>query len=436
MQGTQFIRPLSVVVAFALAAVLILVQSPSAESVMGPKLTVVQPTPDQVITESEFSIVFDVESRFPIEGMRVTSRAFDDNGQWWGTEFECNESGTRCEIFVDVREWEDIYNFWWIDGRFPIRVTAMDKYRVAGPPVQVIINLNLHKCGGIVYSPAPGDEVSGTVRVNVVPDCFDGIWGGPMTELYVDGELEASEPFEDKRLWVHLWDSRTVPNGPHTLSVGGFDGTTRDPPGEPITVIVNNPPKAIVGLPSSNWTPGKRLRKQKVSLRTAAGEPLAGREVWLKVESENGSKIHRVDLKATTGQDGIAIFAFDKPIRGPHTLLATFPGDGVHPRHSVFRANKASWTVRYSVKLKRDKRGPKIVATVKIRPAQKETVFLTVFREGDVSATLTQGETNRKGVHRFRLRPDWRGEFVAQVIVQESSFRRQWASPGVDLVVK
>ena len=114
---------------------------------------------------------------------------------------------------------------------------------VATPPPSPTIVPTPAPTSAAVIITAPGDEahVEGTISIAAIKSA-----GCQWFNFYVDGAYIASSPPSSI-----LWDSTSVADGTHTLSVKGFDASHNMIANPAINVIVDN----VAGVPSPTATP-------------------------------------------------------------------------------------------------------------------------------------------------------------------------------------
>ncbi len=93
----------------------------------------------------------------------------------------------------------------------------------------------------IITAPGDGAHIEGTISIAALKSS-SAVW----MNFYVDGTYIASSPPS-----AILWDSTSVTDGAHTLSVKGFDSSSTVIAAPAVTVIVDN----VAGVPSPTVTP-------------------------------------------------------------------------------------------------------------------------------------------------------------------------------------
>jgi hypothetical protein len=113
---------------------------------------------------------------------------------------------------------------------------TLDDFAVApppGPPAPVTVSL---------LSPAPGATVSGVVSVQAQADAGAGV---SRVEFDVDGVLRATEAAAP---YVWAFDSATVTNGSHTLTVRAYDANNKTASAS-VNVLTQNADLPVPGIP-------------------------------------------------------------------------------------------------------------------------------------------------------------------------------------------
>jgi hypothetical protein len=119
----------------------------------------------------------------------------------------------------------------------------------------------------IITAPADGTHIEGTISIAAVKTA-----ACQWMNYYVDGTYIASSPPASI-----LWDSTSVPDGSHVLSVNGYDSSSHLLASPSVNVIVNN----FTGVPSPTATPTPKPTSTSGSPTpspspspTPAGDPL------------------------------------------------------------------------------------------------------------------------------------------------------------------
>jgi hypothetical protein len=130
---------------------------------------------------------------------------------------------------------------------------------VEGTSTLVRFEINLNASGAVLYAPEAGAVLSGVVELVAQP--IRGAWN---VDFYVDGRLLVRSD-DGARPVRQRWDTRTVADGTHMISVGGDDGN-HDPPGPAIAVTVRN------GIsPSPTPTPSPTPSGPSITISEGAG---------------------------------------------------------------------------------------------------------------------------------------------------------------------
>ncbi len=118
-------------------------------------------------------------------------------------------------------------------------------------PVNVLVD-NDHTPPQVAFSsPTNGGAVSETIQIEA--SASDNV-GVTRMDLYVDGNLYVSSTWPQLSL---SWNTRTVSNGPHTLSVTAQDAAGNVSSPSTVSVVVNNdilPPEIAITAPTNGAT--------------------------------------------------------------------------------------------------------------------------------------------------------------------------------------
>lgn len=117
--------------------------------------------------------------------------------------------------------------------------------------------------GIAITAPTPGAVVAGVVPVDV--DYADNV-GVTRVELYVDGKLVVRD---DASPFAFAWDSQTVPDGSHALSVRAYDAAGNVGTSASVAVTVRNDTVAPV-ISSFNLSNGMTVSPSKQTVSATA----------------------------------------------------------------------------------------------------------------------------------------------------------------------
>lgn len=202
------------------------------------------------------------------------------------------------------------YGFSWdtataTDGAHTLVAKAYDTGGNAGASQPVNFTVDNGAPSVSVVSPAAGGFVSANAVVTA--QAADAASGVAFVEFYLDSALVGSDSSAPYSL---NWDTRTVADGPHTLSSRAYDaaGHAADSAGVSVTVD-NGSPAASIASPS--------------------GGALVSATISVTVNASDAVGVTRVELyrgAALVGTDTAAPYAFDWDTRtaaaGAHTLTA------------------------------------------------------------------------------------------------------------------
>lgn len=420
VRASSWMLMLSVLTAAVLGLSLLGPFSHASRAASGPVLSVLSPPSGQVITGDNFTVILSVTSRFPVMDMAIKWDDWYSDYTYFGIDFKCDAAGTRCEVPIDLDEWDEDVRI--EDGMVSFDLRASDSYYVKGPPVRFQFILNRDSCLGVLYSPSPGDILSGVVNLEALPTC-----GPDSVDFYVDGVMLSGSKVAGQRFIRQSWDTRSVSNGTHTIAVGGYDGVSHEPPGPAITVTVRNPLATQLNLwPAARPENVREAGSVRAVLTTqVGGAPLSGQPLSLVVTTEMGTTY---TFNGATSVTGEANFDLPAGIGFPLRFTVTYSGAGDYSGTSQTSTVSTPWGVSYRTDVTRTKVGQRFTLTVKVLPAQAASFAIQRGSSTSSRATWIRGSTNASGTWTRTFTAEKPGNFVTFVLMQANDFRRSTRS--------
>lgn len=167
---------------------------------------------------------------------------------------------TKVEVLIDGSVKTTLpsapYNYTWntsglAPGNHTIQTKATDQYGNVGISSIITVSLDDKTPPTVsITAPANNATVQGNVPINVNASDNSGGTGVAKVEFYVDGALKNTDTTAP---YSYTWDSKTVPDGSHTINAKAFDkaSPTNAAPSQNTIITVSNTDTAKPSTPTN-----------------------------------------------------------------------------------------------------------------------------------------------------------------------------------------
>lgn len=408
--GRRLVARLAATAAATAVASSLLSSSPALAEVR-PTLTVLSPAPQQLVTENVIRIDLQTQSRFAIREIAI--RLPEHN--WTSIDSECDLGLQRCQVLMDLDEWEYTLLETFPDGPFSFQLKASDENYVNGPPVTVTVILSRNQSGAILYSPVDGDVVSGLVTMRAI-----STGNAESVAFYVNGVQLAGEVTYMGDFWHITWDTTQLPDGLYSIAVGGYDGNF-DPPGEAIAVRVDNPTPTLLRLDEPKGrSQGQITHVSGVLVVLDGRSPLASQPIKLAIRTLRGQPHVLQTTTTATGAFTFALSSRGVPI--PAVIEASFSGNSEFAASQDSLSFRKDQRITYTSSNSEPRIGEAFTLRVTVSPARVTEIALFYLNRSGRWTAWKVGKTNRNGVWTKSFSGRQQGTFRSMAYAEVTDF--------------